>query len=64
MLDVCAGVRVCASVGVDQGEKCWRWDLGGKKKEEAGRRKAEGKPAHFTNVYRTSSCMLHKTSNP
>lgn len=43
----CAGV--CAGVRVDQGGRGWRWELGSKKNEEAGRRK-EGKPAHFTDV--------------
>ena len=35
----CAGV--CAGVRVDQGGRGWRWELGSKKNEEAGRGKKE-----------------------
>ena len=43
---------VCAGVGVDQGGKRWRWDLGGKKEEAGGRRKWEEGKKEASSFYK------------
>ena len=43
---------VCAGVGVDQGGKRWRWNLGGKKEEAGGRRKWEEGKKEASSFYK------------